>query len=232
MGTNANVVSAIAQVALFQGLTAAEQQRLAEIARPLAVPSHTNVMALEQPAETVYAIVQGTVRVQVEQDDGSLVILAFLGAGDVVGEMSLIESLVRSATVVALEPCQLLWMDRAALQSCVETMPHLALNLLRVLSRRLRLANERIQILATLDVSGRVARQIDALAGDYGEPVSGGGVRVRIRLTQADLADTVGASRERVNQVMVDLKRHRVISVDAAHHITVLDRAALARRYA
>jgi len=219
------------RVALFQDLTEEQLARLAAGVHSLSVGAHTNLMALDQPAEAVYAILRGTVRVQMEHLDGKLVILAFLGAGDVVGEMSLLEPVGRSATVVTLEPCQLLWLDRATLEAGIVAMPRLAVNLVRLLSRRLRLANERIQILATLDVAGRVARQIDGFATRFGQPDPDGSVRVPIRLTQVELSDMVGASRERVNQVMVDLKRHGIIAVDASHHITVLDRAALARRY-
>ena len=200
--------------------------------RRLAVPPHTNLMALDQPGETVYFLVDGTVRVQVEHEDGALVVLAFLGAGDTVGEMSLLESASRSATVVTLERCDLLWLDRATFHDCLETMPGLAINCLRALSRRLRIADERIEALATRDVAGRVADQLISFAEHYGEPAPGGGVRVPLRITQADLADIVGASRERVNQVMMDLKRRGLVDVSADHRITVLDKAALARRYA
>lgn len=222
----------MAQVPLFAGLPAAEQARLAPALRRLSLPPQTNLMALDQPAETVYAIVEGSLRVQVEQAGGALVILAFLGPGDIVGEMSLLESAARSATVITLEPCRLLWLDRATFQASVETMPGLALNLLRLLSARLRQANERIQILATLDVAGRVARQLAAFADAYGVPAPASGVRIPLRLTQADLADIVGASRERVNQAMVELKQRGIVAVDAEHRVTVLDRAGLERRYA
>jgi CRP/FNR family cyclic AMP-dependent transcriptional regulator len=226
-----SVAAQMGQIPLFQGLSAADTARLAGLLRPLAVRSQTNLMALEQPGDTVYAIVRGTVRVQAEQEDGSLVILAFLGAGDTVGEMSLLDAKGRSATVVAVEPCTLLWLDRLAFQACLETMPRLSLNLLRVLSRRLRMANERIQTLATLDVPGRVARQLTAFADSYGEPQPGGGVRVPLRITQGDLADIVGASRERVNQVMVELRRRGLVATTAERHLILSDPAALVARY-
>lgn len=222
----------MARIPLFKDLPASDTLRLQELLRALAVPAQTNLMALEQPGETVYALVSGTLRVQVEQESGSLVILAFLGPGDTVGEMSLLESAGRSATVVTMEQCHLLWLDRTAFQSCLETMPHLSLNLLRVLSRRLRMANERIQTLATLDVPGRVARQLTAFATSYGVPAPEGGTLVPLHITQQDLADIVGASRERVNQVIVEMKRRGLVSVDNGHHFTICDPDALLHRYA
>lgn len=229
--TTSDVIAAMRRVELFQDLTEEQLARLAVGTHMLSVDAHTNLMALDQPAETMYAILTGTVRVQVEQEGGKLVILAFLRAGDVVGEMGVLEPVGRSATVLTIEPCELIWLDRATLESAILTMPKLAMNLVSVVTRRLRLANERIQILASLDAAGRVARQLDAFATSFGKPTTDGTIRLSIRLTQSDLADIVGASRERVNQVMVDFKRLGLIAMDGAHHIIVLDRAKLARRY-
>jgi CRP/FNR family cyclic AMP-dependent transcriptional regulator len=188
-------------------------------------------MALDQPGETMYAIIRGTVRVEIQQKSGDLVILAFLGPGDTVGEMSVLEDRGRRvATVVTMEPCRLLWLDRISFQACLETMPRLSINLLRVLSRRLQMANELIQMLATMGVPGRVARQLAALAQSYGEAVPGG-TRIPLYITQQDLADVVGASRERVNQVVVELKQGGYITMDGGRYFVVKDPEALLRRY-
>jgi CRP/FNR family cyclic AMP-dependent transcriptional regulator len=121
-------------------------------------------------------------------------------------------------------------MGRAAFQECLQTLPAVTYNLVQILSKRLRLANEQIQSLATLDVYGRVARQILAFAQQYGLPTPAGDILIPIRLTQSDLADLVGASRERTNQVMVYYKRQKFISVDRRHRITLHNQAALAER--
>jgi len=158
------------------------------------------------------------------------VILAILGPGDTVGEMSLVDSAGRSANVVTLEKSELLWMDRATFQECLQTMPAVTYNLVHILSDRLRLANEQIQALATLDVYGRVARQVLAFARQYGRPTDDGGTLIPIRLTQSDIADLVGASRERINQVVVSYKRQKYIAVDRRYRITVYNKEALAQR--
>jgi CRP/FNR family cyclic AMP-dependent transcriptional regulator len=85
-----------------------------------------------------------------------------------------------------------------------------------------------VQALATLDVYGRVARQLLAFAEKYGESGSDGQTFIPIRLTQKDIADLVGASRKRVNQVMVSFKNQGLISVDANGRITVHNREGLA----
>ncbi len=214
---------------LFQGLSAEELARLNGLLRSQAVQAGTHFITAEQPGEVVYVLLEGTVKIYVARSDGREVILAFLGPGDTVGEMSLVDSSGRSANVVTTEPSRLLWMDRATFQSCLRTLAPLANNLVKLLAHRLRFANEQIQALCTLDVSGRVARQILAMADRYGSLESGGEVRIPIRLTQSDLAEIVGASRERVNQVIVDLKQRGAISVDPDHRIRVLKRRELAR---
>jgi CRP/FNR family transcriptional regulator, cyclic AMP receptor protein len=136
---------------------------------------------------------------------------------------------------VTTEPSRLVWMDRASFQASLRSMTPLANNLVRLLAQRLRFANEQIQALCTLDVPGRVARQILALADRYGHPEPGtppgspAPVKIPLRLTQSDLGEVVGASRERVNQAIGELKQNGYIRVDGNHRIHVLDRQALTR---
>jgi CRP/FNR family cyclic AMP-dependent transcriptional regulator len=219
----------LGELELFQGLAPHELAELNGLLRISTVQAGTHFITAEQPGEVVYVLLEGTVKIYVTRADGREVILAFLGRGDTVGEMSLLDSAGRSANVVTTERARLLWMDRATFQTCMHTLTPLADNLVRLLSHRLRFANEQIQALCTLDVQGRVARQILAMADRYGCQEAGGEVRIPLRLTQSDLAEIVGASRERVNQVVVDLKQRGLISVDPAHRIHVHNRRELAR---
>jgi len=186
-------------------------------------------MTTEQPGEAVYVILSGSAKVHVIRSDGTEVILAILGPGEVVGEMSLADSLGRSADVATLEESVLLWMDRSVFRASVEAAPTLARNLAEVLSRRLRLTNTHLLSLATLDVPGRVASQLLALANEYGENTPEG-TRIPMRLTQSDLAALVGASRVRVNQALGYFRKHGAISAGTDARVTVLDAALLARR--
>jgi CRP/FNR family cyclic AMP-dependent transcriptional regulator len=81
--------------------------------------------------------------------------------------------------------------------------------------------------MATLDVHGRVARQLLALADALGEELPDGGARIPLRITQSDLAALVGATRVRVNEVLVGFTRRNLIEVDAKHRITVRNREEL-----
>ncbi|HEX2225236.1 MAG TPA: Crp/Fnr family transcriptional regulator [Thermoanaerobaculia bacterium] len=222
--------AALGRLELFEGLSPQQLAHLNGLLRSASFPAGSNFITAEQPGEVIYVLLEGTVKIYISHPDGRDVILAFLGPGDTVGEMSLVDSSGRSANVVTTERSRVLWMDRATFQTCLHEIAPLANNLIRLLAKRLRFANEQIQSLCTLDVPGRLARQILALADRYGSPPGGGGeVEIPLRLTQSDLGEIVGASRERVNQVIVELKHKGLITVDANYRIRVKDRAELAR---
>ena len=176
-------------------------------------------------------ILEGTAKVYLTHTDGKEVILAILGPGEIVGEMSAADSLGRSASVMTLEDSTLLWMNRHTFLSSMEEMPTIARNLVGILSRRLRLADTNTRSLAALDVHGRIAVQLLAFSREYGEPLpEGAGTLIPLRLTQTDLAGLVGASRVRVNQVLGYYRKKGDISMDKEGRITVRDEESLARR--
>jgi CRP/FNR family cyclic AMP-dependent transcriptional regulator len=218
-----NILGAIP---LFEGLDNNDLNWLGARARRRVFTAGANIITAEQPGEAVYIILHGTVKIHVEQVDGRDVVLAILGTGDTLGEMSLIDSSGRSASAITLEDSLLLWMDKSAFQEALRQFPAVAQNLVRILSARVRLANELIQALATLDVYGRVARQLLAFAEKYGR-AEGESVLIPIHLTQSDIADLVGASRKRVNQVMVAFREQELVSFNASGKIVVLNRARL-----
>src|SRR3712207_4753596 len=99
---------------LFHGLPADDLARLNDQLRRQSFRAGTPVVNEDQPGEAVYIVLDGSVKIQVAKSDGSEVILAILGRGELVGEMSVVDSLGRSASAVTLEPTTVLWMDRAS----------------------------------------------------------------------------------------------------------------------
>jgi CRP/FNR family cyclic AMP-dependent transcriptional regulator len=229
--TTQPVPPALPKIALFEGLSDFELVWLRQRLNRKMFPAGYNVITWQQPGEVVYIILQGTLKVHLEQLDGTDVILSIMGPGDVVGEMSLIDDVNRSANVTAQERSDLLWMDGTTFKEALERIPVLSRNLLKILAGRIRMADEQIQALASLDVYGRVARQIMAFGDRYGVPGEGHGVRIPIRLTQSDLSSLVGASRKRVNQVMVFFKQSGCVHVDDNGHITILDPEPLRKAF-
>jgi CRP/FNR family cyclic AMP-dependent transcriptional regulator len=217
----------LSDIKLFEGLGSAQLDWVAQRAHRRVFAAGTNLMTIEQPGEAVYVILHGTVKIHVEQGERD-VILSILGAGDLLGEMSLIDSVGRSASAVTLEDSLLLWMDRATFNYILDNFQSVARSLVKILSARVRLSDQMIQSLASLDVNGRVARQLLAFAERYGRKVKEG-MQIRILLTQGDIADLVGASRKRVNQTMVLFKDQNLLSMSEDGRIIIHDQAGLAR---
>jgi CRP/FNR family transcriptional regulator, cyclic AMP receptor protein len=220
----------LSEVSLFRGLSPEELERLAPLLRERTFSAGASVVIAEQPGEAIFVVLEGSVKVHLEQPDADGVILAVLGPGEVVGEMSLADSLGRSASVRTLEETRFVWAEGATLREALLRSPTMALNLANLLSRRLRLTNTHLRSVAALDVPGRVAAQLVAFAQEYGEEEPGVGVRIPLHLTQTDLAGLVGASRVRVNQTLGFFRRHKFISIDEDGRIVVHDQGALARR--
>lgn len=216
-------------IPLFRGLTPAEQRHLHDLLGVSAFRTGAEIVTAEEPGDVAYIVLDGTVKVQVHHPDGTAVILAILRAGEIAGEMSLIDRFGRSATVVAMEHTTLAWLTNADFWNCLRSMPAMAFNLAGIHSRRLRLSNAHVVALATLDIEGRLADQLLALGEEYGEAKANGHCRIPFRLTQGDLAALVGASRVRVNQIMVNWKHLNVLAVDGQHVVTLVDRDALAQ---
>jgi CRP/FNR family transcriptional regulator, cyclic AMP receptor protein len=216
----------LGKLELFRGLSAAELMQVNDLLGRTKFPAGAMILTAEQPGEVAYIILEGTLKVSTIQGNGRELTLALLGPGEIVGELALADRASRSADVTALEPAVLVWLDRGTFERLRRDIPGITENLLRLLARRLRLANAQLQAMATLDVHGRVARQLLTLADVLGEEVADG-VRIPLRITQSDLAALVGATRVRVNEVLVGFTRRRLIAVDRRHRITIRDRAEL-----
>src|SRR5262249_5616969 len=148
------------EIPLFAGLEPPLLNSINERLRKHRYATGTTVITADTPGESVFIIYQGTVKIKADQSNGREVIIAILGAGAIVGEMSIIDRQDRSADVVTQEESVLFWMDRQSFNDLVSREPAVSRNLLGIMTRRLRLSTEQIQALCTLDVYGRVARQL------------------------------------------------------------------------
>lgn len=218
------------QIKLFRDIPHTELRHISEYLHRKSFSAGTTLMTADQSGEVVYFILSGTVKVHIEQADGADVIISILGPGESVGEMSALDQQNRSASVATLEESDLLWMNRTTFKRFLMTMPMLSHNLSCLLSARLRQANEQIQSLATADIECRVARQLIGFADKYGQPEDGGGIAIPVRLTQSDLANLVGATRESVNKIIVSYKERGYLSASRDHHWTIHNRQFLANR--
>jgi CRP/FNR family transcriptional regulator, cyclic AMP receptor protein len=149
-------IDQLGQIAIFQCLSPSVLASLAEDLRMSTYPAQTYLITVGQTGDRVYIILRGTVKVLTDHADGSEITLALQRPGEVVGEMRLVDNLVRSASVVTLEPSLVASMNRGLFWRRLSGTSGLMSNMIVMLSRRLRLADLRIQAYATLGVEGRI----------------------------------------------------------------------------
>ena len=207
-----DTVQLLRQVSIFSELP---PETLADLARRVwqkQVEAGAVIVNQEEPGDQLFVIAEGKVKVVLYGETGREIILSILRTGDFFGEMSLLDRQPRSANVVAIEDSQLLGLDREAFQTHLAAHPTTALGILAEMSKRLRHADEVIGNLALLDVYARVARTIRDLAQKQGEPVDGG-LLIKERPTQQEIAGLIGTSRETVSRALNDFTRRGLLEM-------------------
>jgi CRP/FNR family cyclic AMP-dependent transcriptional regulator len=188
-------------VPLFLGFPDEQLRMLTGVVTRRSAARSTTIMASGDATDSLYIVLSGRLKVMMSDEDGKEVILSILGPGEFFGEMGLIDDEPRSATVITIEPCELLAINKRDFKKCLAENFEMAMSVMRGLVRRLREADRKIGSLALLDVYGRVAR----LLLDMSENVNGEKM-VTKRLPKQDIAKMIGASREMVSRVMKDLQ--------------------------
>jgi len=205
--------AALAAVPLFKPLAGAEiDQILGHTALQLR-PRGAQILRKGDPGSGMIVILQGAARVSAVAADGREVGYAVLGAGEILGEISLLDGAERSADVAAIEDCVLLIVERAGFLGLIRKSPDLCLKLMGELCRRLRRSNLALESLTLLDLPGRIGRLLLGLPQIAGPA----GSRVTIRLSQSDLATLAGGSREKINRQLRLWEKEGVIARDRGH---------------
>src|SRR5437016_124939 len=195
-------------VPLFASVPEEQLRMLTVVVTRKSVSRSTTIMAGGDATDSLYIVLSGRLKVMMSDAEGKEVILSILGSGEFFGEMGLIDDSPRSASVVAIETCELLCVNKRDFNRCLAENFDMAMAVMRGLVKRLREADRKINSLALLDVYGRVAR----LLIDMSEVVDGQKV-VTKRLPKQDIAKMIGASREMVSRVMKDLQMGGYIEV-------------------
>jgi CRP/FNR family cyclic AMP-dependent transcriptional regulator len=180
-------------------------------------PKSTILIAEGDVGDSLYIILSGRVKVYASNAAGREVVINFHGPGEYVGEMSL-DGEPRSASVVTLEPTTCAIVNRAQFRDFLAQNPDFAQHLIQTLIHRCRGATENVKSLALSDVYGRLVRLLNALAVEQA-----GHQVVEERLTQQDIADRVGASRDMIGKLMKDLVGGGYLAVED-RRITILKR--------
>jgi CRP/FNR family cyclic AMP-dependent transcriptional regulator len=189
------------RVPLLAGLDEAQLDALAAGSLRRNYPRGRTIVAEGEPSQSLYILLSGRAKVQRSDAEGKEVILAVLGSGDWFGEMSMIDDAPRSASVITLESCDFMAIEKSSFKAMLMKSPEVCMAVMRGLVGRLREADRKIETLALLDVYGRVARVLL----DFAEDVNGERI-VRNRLPRQEIAKMIGASREMVSRVMKGLE--------------------------
>jgi CRP/FNR family transcriptional regulator, cyclic AMP receptor protein len=213
-------LSVLRSVPLFRGLNDEDLVAFAQLTRERAHPRGSVIVFQDDPGDALYLVAAGQVKVVLIAEDGREVILSVLREGSFFGEMAVIDEEPRSAHVIAMEDATLLVLQREDFHRQLRSSPGVAISLLKELSRRLRLADEKIAGLVLLDVNGRVAHLLLRMADEEG------GDRITRKLTHHTIAQMIGSSRETVSRTMRNLVDRGIIRV-SRREITLLDRPSL-----
>jgi CRP/FNR family cyclic AMP-dependent transcriptional regulator len=195
-------------IPLFSNLPPPELAALEKRATTKGYAKNTILVSEGDNTDSLFVIQAGKVKVFLSDEEGKEVILNIHGPGDYFGEIALLDDAPRSASVMTLEDSRMLVISKRDFQECLALHPSIALTLLRDLSLRLRTLTESVRSLALMDVYGRVARTLLSLATPRD-----GRLVIEQKLTQKDIANMVGASREMVSRILKDLTAGGYVTV-------------------
>jgi CRP/FNR family transcriptional regulator, cyclic AMP receptor protein len=218
----------LAETVLFKGLPAEAAERLSAAADRHELPRGQVVFRQGEPGASMYVILSGKVRMSRPADAGRENILTLLGPGDLFGELTLFDPAPRLATATAITDVTLAVFTASAMKAWLSTEPEAAWHFLHLLASRLRRTNDALENLLFGDVPRRVTRTLVDMAGKFGDPVPDG-IRVHHELTQEQLAQHVGASRESVNKALSELASRGVIRLEPKT-VIILDMQRLRRK--
>ncbi|MDF3336789.1 Crp/Fnr family transcriptional regulator [Mycolicibacterium septicum] len=202
----------LARAGIFQGVSPDAVAALVRQLEPVTFRRGEVVFTEGEPGDTLYIITAGKVKIGRKSVDGRDSLITLMGPSDMFGELAIFDPGPRTSTVTALTELKTVVMSRSVLRSWIADRPEIAEQLLRVLARRLRRTNDNLSDLIFTDVPGRVAKQLLYLAQRFGSR-DGSALRVDHELTQEEIAQLVGSSRETVNKALSDFAQRGWIRV-------------------
>jgi CRP/FNR family cyclic AMP-dependent transcriptional regulator len=213
---------------LFAELDPDNSRALIESMNPVSFARGDVLFHEGDPGDRLFVIRSGKIKLGRRSSDGRENLLSIQGPGEMFGELSLFDPGPRTATATVVADAELVELAHTDLVAWLEQHPTVAKHLLKALAHRLRRTNEALADLVFSDVPGRVAKALLDLATRFGEPTDEG-VRVAHDLTQEELAQLVGASRETVNKALADFAARGWVRREG-RAVVLLDADRLERR--
>ncbi len=198
---------------LFHQLPVSDLDRLVMFARTKPVAAREVIFHKADPGRQLAAIITGRVKLSTVSKQGKEMVFGILGPGEFFGEISLLDGEPRTATVTAIEPTELLIIERRDFIAFLERHPSVAIRLLGTLALRLRLTNELFEDTIFRNLPARLAKRLLILSESCGEETSDG-TRIRLKLSQQEIGNMIGASRESVNKQMRAWEEEEIVKFE------------------
>jgi CRP/FNR family cyclic AMP-dependent transcriptional regulator len=200
------------QVPLFRSLRIEDSRHIAALLQKYTLRKGDVLFRNGEEGHSLYMITSGKIKIVRQSKDGDEMILAVLSAGDFCGEMALLDGMTRSADAVAVEETHVYGLNRKDFLAYVMNNETAVKGILAALSKRLRRADDFLEDIFFLNVSGRLAKKLLELAATNGFREHDNGP-VRLSVTQKDLAGMIGATRESVNKELRALREKNLVSL-------------------
>jgi CRP/FNR family transcriptional regulator, cyclic AMP receptor protein len=206
---------------LFRGISPDERMGLVAQARIRNFAAGDTIFLMGSPGDSMMAVLTGTVRISVPSPEGKEIVLAILQPGELLGEIALLDAKDRTADARAMAACSLAILERRAVLAFLEKHPSGCFGLIEVLCGRLRKTDQQIAEIVFLDLPARLAKTLLRMA-----MVARGPSGTRIELSQRELGNIVGATRESINKCLREWQRNGVVRVEESE-IVITKRLAL-----
>ena len=221
-------VEALSEAPLLSELSSADTAAFRAHVRAMLLGRGDRLYAQGESGDSLYVVIAGKLKLTRRSTDGREVLVRVIGPGEMFGELAMFDPTYRTATATALTDSRLAMIAHDDLAAILADRPSVALLMLRVLAHRLSEVTDAATSLVFTDVPGRVARALLELADKFGEPQEDA-ILVAHDLTQEELAQLVGASRETVNKALADFAGRGWILL-SAKSVLIIDPERLRRR--
>jgi CRP/FNR family transcriptional regulator, cyclic AMP receptor protein len=191
-----NKLSVLRKHPIFSDLAPDALDQLCRYAQPTSLKRGAFLFAKGDPGHSLYAVLSGTVKISVSSPDGRNAILNLIGAGEVFGEISVLDGRVRSADAIANTNCEILVIDRRDFLPFVHSQPALAMKFIELLCGRLRWTSDQVEQIILQDLPGRLASALLGLT----EKRKVENASRTIAITQQEISEMVGMTRESINK--------------------------------
>lgn len=217
-----NATTIIARNSLFRGLPEQTIAQIAALASRRTYKADSVIVMRGDPGDALYGVITGRVRISTSGAGGKEVFLNIMEPGDAFGEIALLDGQPRTAAATTIAPTELVIIRREDFLALVKREPQLAVHLIELLCKRVRWTSEQSEDSSLLSVPARLAKRLLSLASSHGRKTTAG---AQLKITQEDLAQFLGLSRQIVNKYLQTWKKQGWITLGRGSVVLENERA-------